>query len=95
MRSTPTASHFLIAPMKDTERRDLLEVLEDRYDHSSTVITSQVPTKTWHEMLSDPTIADAICDRLVHNAHVLTLRGQSMRRKKGLASSDISDTPTT
>jgi len=86
---------FLIAPMKDTERRDLLEVLEDRYDHSSTVITSQVPTKTWHEMLSDPTIADAICDRLVHNAHVLTLRGQSMRRKKGLAPSDISDISTT
>lgn len=77
---------FLIAPMKDTERRDLLEVLEDRYDHSSTIITSQVPTKTWHEMLADPTIADAICDRLVHNAHVLTLRGQSMRRKKGLDS---------
>jgi DNA replication protein DnaC len=77
---------FLIAPMKDTERRDLLEVLEDRYGHSSTIITSQVPTKSWHEMLADPTIADAICDRLVHNAHVLTLRGQSMRRKKGLDS---------
>lgn len=86
---------FLIAPMKDTERRDLLEVLEDRYDHSSTIITSQVPTKTWHEMLSDPTIADAICDRLVHNAHVLTLRGPSMRRKKGLAPNDSSVTPTT
>ena len=86
---------FLIAPMKDTERRDLLEVLEDRYDHSSTIITSQVPTKTWHEMLSDPTIADAICDRLVHNAHVLTLRGQSMRRKKGLAPNDSPATPTT
>lgn len=85
---------FLIAPMKDTERRDLLEVLEDRYDHSSTIITSQVPTKTWHEMLSDPTIADAICDRLVHNAHVLTLRGQSMRRKKGLGSKLEKETPT-
>jgi len=83
---------FLIAPMKDTERRDLLEVLEDRYDHSSTIITSQVPTKTWHEMLADPTIADAICDRLVHNAHVLTLRGQSMRRKKGLAPNDSPET---
>ena len=83
---------FLIAPMKDIERRDLLEVLEDRYDHSSTIITSQVPTKTWHEMLSDPTIADAICDRLVHNAHVLTLKGQSMRRKKGLASKDTDST---
>jgi len=56
---------FLIAPLKDTERRDLLEVLEDRYGTSSTVVTSQVPTKNWHEMLADPTIADAICDRLV------------------------------
>src|SRR5579863_6757149 len=56
---------------EDTERRDLLEVLEDRYGTSSTVVTSQVPTKNWHEMLADPTIADAICDRLVHNAHVV------------------------
>jgi DNA replication protein DnaC len=75
---------FLIAPLKDTERRDLLEVLEDRYDRSSTVITTQVPTKSWHEMLADPTIADAICDRLVHNAHVLALKGTSLRKKKGL-----------
>ncbi|HET9933374.1 MAG TPA: IS21-like element helper ATPase IstB [Polyangiaceae bacterium] len=74
---------FLLAPMKDSERRDLLEVLEDRYDKSSTIITSQLPTKTWHEALGDPTIADAICDRLVHNAHVVTLRGHSMRRRKG------------
>jgi DNA replication protein DnaC len=78
---------FLLAPMKDTERRDLLEVLEDRYERASTVITSQVPTKTWHAALNDPTIADAICDRLVHNAHVLDLRGSSMRKKKGLTSS--------
>jgi DNA replication protein DnaC len=75
---------FLIAPLKDTERRDLLEVLEDRYGVSSTVVTSQVPTKNWHEMLADPTIADAICDRLVHNAHVIALRGPSGREKKGL-----------
>lgn len=75
---------FLISPMKDSERRDLLEVLEDRYDRSSTVITSQVPTKNWHEMLADPTIADAICDRLVHNAHPLALKGPSMRKKKGI-----------
>jgi DNA replication protein DnaC len=75
---------FLIAPLKDTERRDLLEVLEDRYDRSSTVITTQVPTKSWHEMLADPTIADAICDRLVHNAQVLALKGTSIRKKKGL-----------
>lgn len=75
---------FLISPLKDVERRDLLEVLEDRYDRKSTVITSQLPTKNWHEMLSDPTIADAICDRLVHNSHVLALKGPSMRKKKGL-----------
>lgn len=73
---------FLLAPMTDVERRDLLEVLEDRYGKSSTVITSQLPTKTWHEALGDPTIADAICDRLVHNAHTLALRGPSRRRHK-------------
>jgi DNA replication protein DnaC len=75
---------FLLNPMTDIERRDLLEVIEDRYDKTSTVITTQMPTKTWHEALSDPTIADAICDRLVHNAHLLKLSGPSMRRKKAL-----------
>jgi DNA replication protein DnaC len=77
---------FLLNPMTDVERRDLLEVIEDRYDRTSTVITTQVPTKTWHEALADPTIADAICDRLVHNAHVLKLGGPSIRRKKALQS---------
>jgi DNA replication protein DnaC len=75
---------FLLAPLTDIERRDLLEVLEDRYGKTSTVITSQLPTKSWHEALGDPTIADAICDRLVHNAHILSLRGSSLRRQKGL-----------
>lgn len=75
---------LLIAPLKEQERRDLLEVLEDRYDRASTIITTQVPTKSWHESLADPTIADAICDRVIHNAHVVTLRGGSMRKKKGL-----------
>jgi DNA replication protein DnaC len=75
---------FLIAPLKDTERRDMLEILEDRYGRSSTVITSQVPTKKWHEALSDPTVADAICDRLVHNAHVVSLKGPSIREKNGM-----------
>lgn len=75
---------FLLNPMTESERRDLLEVVEDRYDRTSTVITSQMPTKTWHEALGDPTIADAICDRLVHNAHVLRLGGPSIRRKKAL-----------
>lgn len=76
---------FLIAPLKDQERRDLLEVLEDRYDKGSTVITTQVPTKTWHESLADPTIADAICDRVIHNAHIINLRGGSMRKRKAPA----------
>jgi DNA replication protein DnaC len=75
---------FLLAPMTDIERRDVLEVLEDRYGKTSTIITSQLPTKTWHEAIGDPTIADAICDRLVHNAHILSLRGPSMRRQKAV-----------
>jgi DNA replication protein DnaC len=75
---------FLIAPLKDTERRDLLEIFEDRYGKSSTVITSQLSTKKWHEALSDPTVADAICDRVVHNAHVLALKGPSIRKRNGM-----------
>ncbi len=70
---------FLIAPLKDAERRDILEVLEDRYDKSSTVITTQLGTTKWHAALGDPTVADAICDRLVHNAHVISLIGPSIR----------------
>lgn len=83
---------FLLAPLADEQRRDLLEIIEDRYGRSSTVITSQVPTKNWHEILADPTIADAICDRLVHNAHVLSLRGPSQRRKKGLGTEETQPT---
>jgi DNA replication protein DnaC len=83
---------FLVSPIKDSERRDLLEVLEDRYDKSSTVITSQVPTKSWHETLADPTVADAICDRTVHNAHVLSLKGPSIRKTKGLGAETTNST---
>lgn len=75
---------FLIGPLKDQERRDLVEILEDRYGKSSTVVTTQVPTKNWHEKLADPTMADAICDRVIHNAHLLALRGPSLREKKGM-----------
>ncbi len=78
---------FLLNPMTDTERRDLLEVIEDRYDKTSTVITSQLPTKTWHEAINEPTIADAICDRLVHNAHVIKIGGPSIRKTKALKDS--------
>src|SRR4029078_7668494 len=75
---------FLLARLTDIERRDLLEVLEDRYGKTSTVITSQLPTKSWHEAMGDPTIADAICDRLAHHTPILPLPGASMRRQKGL-----------
>ena len=62
------------------QRRDLLEVLEDRYGNSSTIVTSQLDTDHWHPVIGDETIADAVCDRLVHNAHRLRLKGESMRK---------------
>ncbi len=70
---------WAMAPITDVERRDLLEVLEDRYGGRSTIITSQVPPKKWHEHIAEPTHADAICDRLMHNAHRLVLKGPSRR----------------
>lgn len=71
---------WAMAPISDTERRDLLEVLEDRYSVHSTVVTSQLSYKRWHEHIADPTHADAICDRLIHNAHKLVLKGPSKRK---------------
>lgn len=62
------------------QRHDLLEVIEDRYGRSSTVITSQLPIKKWHDWIADPTVADAILDRLVHNAYKLDLQGHSRRK---------------
>ena len=70
---------FLITPLSDWERRDLLEVIEDRYQAGATVITSQCPIGDWHPNIGDPTLADAICDRLLHNAYKVELRGDSMR----------------
>ena len=72
-----------LAPMTDPERRDLLEVIEDRHGLFSTIVTSQLPIKSWYEIVGDPTIADAILDRLIHNAHKITLKGDSMRKKQG------------
>jgi len=71
-----------MALMTENERNDLLEVIEDRHGSASTVITSQLPVEHWHEAIGDPTIADAILDRLVHNAHKITLKGESMRKRK-------------
>jgi DNA replication protein DnaC len=71
---------WLLAPLKDAERRDLLEVIEDRYDQASTLIATQLPVKSWHEAIGEASLADAICDRLVHGAHTITLKGPSMRQ---------------
>lgn len=72
------------SPLDEKERRDLREILEDRYEVSSTIVTSQLEPKLWHSFIGDETLADAICDRLVHNAHRLKLDGESLRKKKGL-----------
>jgi len=69
-----------LAPPKDMDRRDLLEIMEDRYDLRSTIWTSQLPIDTWHDQMGDPTVADAICDRLLHNAHRIVLKGPSRRK---------------
>jgi len=71
-----------LVPLQEAERRDLLEVLEDRYGTRATIVTSQLPPNHWHEHIGDPTLADAICDRLLHNSHRLMLKGPS-RRKEG------------
>jgi DNA replication protein DnaC len=66
----------------ETQRHDLLEVMEDRYGRASTVITSQLPVAKWHEWIGDPTVADAVLDRIVHNAYKLDVRGNSKRKEK-------------
>ena len=75
---------FALAPLSDATVRDLLEILDDRYDRRSTLITSQLPVDQWHAFLGDRTVADAILDRLVHNSYRLVLRGDSMRRHKAV-----------
>jgi len=71
-----------LTPLNDTERRDLLELIEERHGATSTLITSQLPIENWHDHIGDPTIADAIMDRLIHNAHRIQLKGGSMRKKQ-------------
>jgi DNA replication protein DnaC len=71
---------FGLEVLAAAQRRDLLEVLEDRYGNSSTIVTSQLDTEHWHPVIGDETIADAVCDRLVHNAHRLKLKGESLRK---------------
>jgi DNA replication protein DnaC len=71
-----------LGTLKETQRHDLLEVIEDRYGRVSTVVTSQLPVPKWHEWIGDPTLADAILDRLVNNAYKLDLKGNSRRKEK-------------
>ena len=73
---------WVMAPLADAERRDFLEICEDRYQVRSTILTSQLPVAKWHEQIGDPTLADSILDRLVHNAHRLEMQGESMRKKR-------------
>jgi DNA replication protein DnaC len=72
---------FGLAPLSDTERRDLLEVVEDRQNRKPTIVTSQLDVKHWHDIIGEPTVADAILDRLVSNAHKIQLNGKSLRKK--------------
>jgi DNA replication protein DnaC len=74
-----------LVPLTDEQRRDLWELLDDRYDRRSTLVASQLPVEHWHEALGDPTLADAILDRLIHNAHRLALQGESLRKQRSVA----------
>jgi DNA replication protein DnaC len=73
---------WLLAPLRDSERRDVVEIVEDRSERASTLIASQLAVKDWHASIGDPNLADSICDRLLHNAHRIELKGPSMRRTK-------------
>ena len=72
---------FGLNSLSDTDKKDLMEIVEDRYMTGSTIITSQLPLKDWHAFIGDQTIADAVCDRLFHVAHKFELKGDSMRKK--------------
>ncbi|MBK6809957.1 MAG: ATP-binding protein [Sandaracinaceae bacterium] len=76
-----------LAPMTDQQRRDILEILEDRHGSRSTIVTSQLPVENWHDYIAHPTIADAVLDRLVHNAHKVSMKGPSRRKENAQAHS--------
>ena len=78
-----------IAPLHPGERRDLLEILDDRYQKRSTIVVAQLPMEHWHDWVGDPALADAILDRFVHNAYRLSLTGESQRKKRGLPKQDL------
>ena len=73
---------FALTQLSGSEPSDLLEVLDDRSERKSTIVTSQLPVDSWHQTLGDPTISDAVMDRLLHNSHIIQMKGASMRTKK-------------
>ncbi len=73
---------WLRNPLTETQTNDILEIMEDRYNHHSTIVATQMPRTEWHELFGNPTLADAIMDRIIHNAYRLELKGESMRKKK-------------
>lgn len=77
-----------MTPIRDAERRDMLEIIDDRCGSRATVMTSQNPPQKWHDLVGDPTTADATCDRLLHNAHRIDLNGPSRRKGKKDADQD-------
>ena len=83
-----------LSPLTEGQRRDLLEIVEDRHNLKSTMITSQMPVEHWHELIGDPTLADAILDRLIHNAHRIPLKGESLRKKQAKLAKLAKSTPT-
>ncbi len=85
---------FGLQPLTAAQAADLLEVIEDRHGRRSTIVTSQLPVGHWHEAMGDPTLADAILDRLVHNAYRIELRGDSLRRRAGATDGFASSVPS-
>jgi len=83
-----------LAPLDDGQRRDLLEIMDDRHLNRSTLVTSQLPVENWHEMIGDGTLADAILDRLVHNAHKIKMKGESMRKRRTATKDPLTKTRT-
>jgi DNA replication protein DnaC len=82
-------------PLTAEQRRDLLEIVDDRYEKGSLLITSQVPVNRWHELVGDPTLGDAILDRVVHRAHRINLKGPSIRKRDAVSRDSESDSLTT